>query len=229
MSFAFAMVCWYGANAGRLDTWEVTNFKGVWEIRPSFKGDNLSWLIQGLISDFGDSPITKVELALDSNGWGYLSYESEEVAGIINICGTIFTTNPNRDCDEVLSFLCRKGAEDPVSGIRSIRVVNPNNGPARPENLAIRSMDFDHYAPMIQISVDYTHDYVDAIDCSSIKIQYQETGISVADADNAKVAVYGIDGILQYQTDCYKGETIRLVEDAIYIIKIGDNSMKFEF
>lgn len=231
LSFIVALSCCLYGFAGSLDSWEVLNFKGVWEIKPSNPDYNLSWLLEGLVSDLGNSPIFKAELALDSNGWGYLSYESDEMAGIINICGTIFIPHPNSDCDEVLSLLCRQTAETPVSGIRSIRVVNPNNGPARPDErgLAIRSMNLDHYASIIQITNEYSPASVFDVNCSSMQIQYHSNGISVVDADGSPVSVYGIDGTLYYQTQSYKGETIRLNKDTCYIIRAGDNSMKLKF
>lgn len=225
------LTAWIGTSAGNLNLWNMINFKGVWEIKPSNPDYNLSWLLEGLVCDLGNSPISKAELALDSKGWGYIAYESEDVAGIINICGTIFTTNSRRECDDVLSLLCRQSTEAPLSALLSICVGNPNNGDVYPEEqgISIRSMDGNNFATMKQISNEYSPASVFNVNCASMQIQYHPNGISVGDADGSPVAVYCIDGTLHYQTESYKGETIRLNKDACYIIRAGDNSMKLTF
>ena len=231
LSLIIFLTSWIVGSAGSLNMWSMINFKGIWEINAYYPDNNLSWLLEGLVNDLGSSPISKAELALDSNGWGYIAYESEEVAGIINICGTIFTTNSNRDYSDVLSFLCRQGSEAPISGIRSICVGNPNNGNVYPEErgISLHSMDRNYFANMKRISTEYTPASVYDINCASMQIQFHQDGISVVDAEGTMVSVYGIDGTLYYQTQSYKGETIKLPRDAVYIVKANDNSMKVAF
>ena len=93
LSFFLLLTAWCVGSAGNLNTWTNYNFQGVWEITPATTDGELGWLIKNIAgSTFGDAPITKLEFALDANGWGYISFYSGQDAGQFNVRGRFFHT-----------------------------------------------------------------------------------------------------------------------------------------
>lgn len=229
LSFVLMLTTMLGASAGTLNQWTLYDFQGVWEITSADYDQNLSWLVSRF-QYVGNMKIDKIELSLDYDGFGELRFYSDDKYGYINVRGAIFTPFPEVGQNECLSLLCTSGDSDLVKGLNSMHIFPIASDYTSRDKFAISAMNHLHNASAKKISDTYDPTGAIAeIPATAMIVQYQAGGISIIDADGSPVAVYGIDGTLHYQTEFYKGETIRLDKDACYIIKAGDNSMKLTF
>lgn len=227
-SFLFMLSIVFGTSAGTLSKWSLYNFQGTWEITSTDYDQNLNWLVNRFYGTYiGDPKIDKVELSLDYNGYGYLQFFSGEMTGKISVCGTIFVPHPELSCYECLSLLCTTAAYDPLKGLNSIYVYATDGEGTDKTGFLISSMDHQNNAKAVKTSSDPSG--IAQVKTTSILVQYQDSGISVRDADESAISVYGIDGVMHYHTKSYKGETIPLSKGAIYIVRVGDNSMKISY
>lgn len=231
LTFIVMLATMMGASGGTLSKWSLYDFQGVWEITSADYDQNLNWLVNRFYGEYiGDPKIDKVELSLDYNGFGELKFYSEDKYGDIRICGALFIPHPELSSYECLSLLCTSAVSDPVKGLNTIYVYAISSDYEGKDKFAISSMNHLNNASAIKISSSYDPTGAIAeIPATAMIVQYQAGGISIFDAEGTPVAVYGIDGTLHYQTESYKGETIRLNKDACYIIRAGDNSMKLAF
>ena len=123
LSFFLLLTAWCVGSAGNLNTWTNYNFQGVWEITPATTDGELGWLIKNIAgSTFGDAPITKLELALDANGWGYISFYSGQDAGQFNVRGRFFTPGIDEYRPDYLNLLCANDYTNLTYGLISVSV-----------------------------------------------------------------------------------------------------------
>ncbi len=227
-SFLFVLSIALGASAGTLSKWSLYNFQGTWEISSTDYDQNLNWLVNRFYGTYiGDPKIDRVTLSLDYNGYGSLEFFSGEMSGKISVCGTIFVPHPEESCYECLSLLCTTAAYDPLKGLNSIYVYALDGDSSDKDGFSIASMNHQSNAKAIKTSSDPSG--IAEVKTTSILIQYQDNGISVRDAETSAISVYGIDGVMHYKTKSYKGETIPLNKGAIYVVRVGDNSMKISY
>lgn len=230
LSLIITLSCFLSISAGSLNKWTNYNFQGVWEITSTDSDADLSWLIRNIVGNtIGNAPITKVEIGIDFNGWGYLAFYSGNNFGQCDIRGRIYTPHFDENYSDCLSLLCANDYTQMTYGLISFNVSAYNGDASDKDAFAIHSINGMCNAKAIRTNTIYIPNAVSEIAAPSMLLQYHEDGISVVDAEGSAVAIYDIDGTLHYQTASYKGETIRLSKDTCYIVKAGDNSMKLRF
>lgn len=226
MALSFCMTI----AAGNLSKWTLYNFQGIWEITSTDSDKNLNWLVNKLYPEYiGDPQIDRATLALDYNGYGYIEFYSGTLSGKILVSGSIFTPHPEATSYECLSMLCHAGDLTSIRGINNIYIYASNVNPTDKDEFLISSMNMMNNAKAVKTSNIYDPSGINEVSATAMLIQYETEGISILEAETSKIAVYGVDGILQYQTNSYNGETIRLNKGNYYIVKVNDNSMKLGF
>lgn len=230
LSFIILLTSWFVGSAGSLNHWTNYNFQGVWEITSDGTDGDIGWLIKNIAgSTFGNAPITKLELALDVNGWGYIAFYSEQNAGKFDVRGRIFIPGIDDARANCLSLVCANDYTNLTYGLISFNVSAYNGDSSDYDAFIISPFAGSAKAKAIRVSTIYIPDSVSQIAAPSMQLQFMADGISVVDAEEANVAVYDIDGILVYQTQNYGGETIRLHKGTNYIVKVNEDSMKISF
>lgn len=230
LSFILLLTSWFVGSAGSLNKWTNYNFQGVWEITPNGTDGDLGWLIKNIAgTTFGNAPISKLELAIDVNGWGYITFYSGQNAGKFDVRGRIFIPGIDEYKPDCLSLVCANDYTNQTYGLISFNVDAYNGNSSDYDAFTISSFVGSLTAKAIRTSSIYIPDAVAEIVAPSMLLQFMADGISVVDADQAKVSVYDMDGMLIYQTQKYEGETIRLPKGVCYIVKVNDDTMKISF
>lgn len=230
LSFFLLLTAWCVGSAGNLNTWTNYNFQGVWEITPATTDGELGWLIKNIAgSTFGDAPITKLELALDANGWGYISFYSGQDAGQFNVRGRFFTPGIDEYRPDYLNLLCANDYTNLTYGLISVSVGAYNGDASDVDAFSIYPPYGSFTEKAIRTSNIYVPGGISEMVAPSMLLQFNDNGISIVDADEAQVSVYDMDGVLTYQTQKYNGEIIRLHKGTCYIVKVNDDSMKISF
>ncbi|MBD5357388.1 MAG: hypothetical protein HDR88_10355 [Bacteroides sp.] len=230
LSFVLLLTSWFAGLAGTLNSWTNTNFQGVWEITPTNPDSELGWLVKNIAgTTIGDAPITKLELALDQNGWGYITFYSGEVAGQFDVRGRIFTPGLDEYKPDYLSLLCANDYTNLTYGLINFSVGAYNGNASDNDAFSIYPPYGSFSAKAIRTSSIYVPGGISEIVAPSLLMQFNPDGISIVDADGENVMVYDMDGVLIYQTQRYAGENIKLHKGNCYIVKVNDNSMKILF
>lgn len=230
LSFIILLTSCFVSLAGSLNTWTNYNFQGVWEITSDGSYDDLGWIIKNIAgASIGNAQITKLELAIDVNGWGYINFYSGDNAGQFDIRGRIFIPGIDEYRQDCLTLLCANDYSNLTYGFINLNVSAYNGNASDIDAFTISSPVGSASAKAIRTSSIYVPGAVYEVAAPAMLLQFNADGISIVEADEAKVSVYDMDGILTYQTQKYKGETIRLNKGTYYIVKVNDNSMKISF
>lgn len=228
LAFIITLSCFMGVSAGNLNKWTNYNFQGVWEITSTDSDVDVSWIAPTQLRPYiGEAPITKIELAIDFNGYGYICYQSSDGVAYGEILGRIYVPHFDENYSDCLSLLSSPlGANGMVGGLLSWNVSAYNGDASDKDAFAIHSINGMCNAKAIRTNNIYIPSAISEVTAPSMQLQFQEDGISVVDADNSNVSVFNIEGVLMYQTQDYAGETIKLAKGACYIVKVDESSMK---
>lgn len=229
-TLAMAFVSWLGACAGSLNNWTNYNFQGVWEITSTDPDNSLDWLVRSAGLYPGETPVTRVELALDGFGRGYFAYYSESMARQSNVLGRIFVPHPNDNCSDSLCLLVDLYGQTAIAGFMTFYVGACDNDQSDKDHINIYPINGAlGSARATRINQFYTGNEVAQLPVSSLHLIFQKDGISLIDAENSEVIVYDLDGVLYYHSKDYAGETISLPKGKHYVFKVDDEAMKVAF